>query len=95
MSDELTPFVQSCLMSNEDVIKVGSRISSSFPQIRIIIKAQRESDDSLCVQRIPEGETLVTFEIPRTDIFMPDFYREIREALNQGQIIPTQKEREI
>lgn len=76
-------YLQLCSMRPKDAANVGKMILSRFPQIGLTINPSRETYPPLLTQKIPEGEVLVIFEIPRRGIFMPDFYLEFCNTLNQ------------
>lgn len=94
MPDEQTTYSQSCSMKPGDVVNVSGMISSLFPQIGITVNQDRDTYPPSVAQQIPEGELLVTFEIPREGIPMVHFYQEFTKALQPPEsTAAVQKER--
>jgi hypothetical protein len=80
-------------MRPDEAARVSQMIAVEFSAIVITVNSNRETYDPSLAGQIPEGNVLVTFEIPREGVSMPDFYKEFFNALNQESSMP-QKERE-
>lgn len=85
-------YLQSCSMRLKDVTNVSKMILSRFPQIELTVNPHRETYPPLLAQKIPKEEVLVTFEIPREGIYMPSFFSELINTLNQESPMMPQRE---
>ncbi len=96
MVGQPTTYSQFCSMSLDNANRISQMIVShtEFLGIDITINQDRKTYSPLQVAQTLKGEFLVTFEIPREIICMPDFFREFSNALQLPESTATvQRER--
>lgn len=97
MPDIVAPFMKTCPMQPDQAARAFQMIAShpEFSGIKAIINHDGETVQPAPAQLVPEGQIMVTFEIPREGVSMPDFFRELCNALQpQEPMITVQREKE-
>ena len=93
MLDKPGTYPMACSMTPSQAAGVGEMIKSKFSAIGIIVNPDRRTYGPLQAEKVPVGQVLVTFCMPREGVNMVDFFREFNNTLNQESTAMAQKER--
>lgn len=87
-------YSQSCSMKPVEVFKLSKMVvlHPEFSAIRIIVNQKRNTYRPFQAETIPQGNMLVTLQIPRR-FNMVNFFGEFSKALNQESSIMSHGER--